>query len=95
MEHVLAMLGTGDAYFWATHSGAELDLLVMRGGKRLGFEFKYTDAPKRTRSMQVAIQDLSLERLWVVYPGAKKYDLGERISVIPLKAASQVVGGPR
>ena len=93
MEQVLATLGTGDPYFWATHSGAELDLLVMRGGKRLGFEFKYSDAPRRTRSMRVAIQDLSLERLWVVYPGAKEYDLDEKISVIPLKDVSRAVEG--
>ena len=92
LEHVLGTLGTGDPYFWATHSGAELDLLVMRGGKRLGFEFKYTDAPKRTRSMRIALEDLSLDRLWVVYPGAQEYDLDDDISVIPLTAVSGAVG---
>ncbi|UCF02432.1 MAG: hypothetical protein JSV14_01890 [Deltaproteobacteria bacterium] len=56
MEQVLGMLGSRDAYFWATHAGAELDLLVMTHGKRQGFECKYADAPGRTRSMLVAIE---------------------------------------
>jgi predicted AAA+ superfamily ATPase len=77
------MLGSRNAYFWATHAGAELDLLVMMHGKRHGFEFKYADAPGRTRSMLVAIQDLQLDRLWVVYPGDQEYTLDDKISVLP------------
>jgi predicted AAA+ superfamily ATPase len=77
------MLGSRDAYFWATHAGAELDLLVMMHGERHGFEFKYADAPGRTRSMLVAIQDLQLDRLWVVYPGDQEYTLDDKISVLP------------
>ena len=77
-------LGTRDAYFWATHSGAELDLLVFSSGRRHGFELKYSDAPKMTRSMHVALEDLQLDHLWVVYPGTRSYDLGERVSVVPL-----------
>jgi predicted AAA+ superfamily ATPase len=83
LEQVLGMLGSRNAYFWATHAGAELDLLVMVHGKRHGFEFKYADAPGRTRSMLVAIQDLQLDRLWVVYPGAQEYTLDDKIAVIP------------
>ena len=83
LEQVLGMLGSRDAYFWATHAGAELDLLVMMHGKRYGFEFKYADAPGRTRSMLVAIEDLRLDRLWVVYPGDQEYSLDDKIAVIP------------
>ena len=71
IEQIVGLLHTRDSYFWATHSGAELDLLVRRGGKQYGFEFKYTDAPGLSRSMHVAVEDLALEHLWVVYPGAK------------------------
>jgi predicted AAA+ superfamily ATPase len=83
LEQVLGMLGSRDAYFWATHAGAELDLLIMIHGKRYGFEFKYADAPGRTRSMHVAIEDLGLDRLWVVYPGEQAYTLDDKIAVIP------------
>ena len=86
LEHVIGVLNTRDAYFWATHAGAELDLLVRVAGKRYGFEFKYADAPGRSRSMHVAIQDLGLEHLWVIYPGHHEYALDEKISVIPLDA---------
>ncbi len=85
LEHVIHVLHTRDAYFWATHAGAELDLMVTIGGKRHGFEFKFTDAPGRKRSMHIAIEDLGLEHLWVVYPGDQKYTLDENISVIPLE----------
>jgi len=84
LEQVINAFKTRDVYFWATHSGAELDLLVMASGKRYGFEFKYTDAPGRSRSMHVALQDLGLEYLWVVYPGLKEYSLGDRMAVIPI-----------
>ena len=83
LEQLLGMLALRDAYFWATHAGAELDLLVMMRGKRYGFEFKYADAPGRTRSMLVAMQDVLLDRLWVVYPGDQEYRLDDKIEVIP------------
>jgi predicted AAA+ superfamily ATPase len=86
LEQVLALLETRDTYFWSTHSGAELDLLVMIGGKRHGVEFKYSDAPGRTRSMSVAVQDLNLEHLWVLYPGNQDYPLEEKISVTPVSS---------
>ena len=84
LEHVIGALKTRDAYFWATHGGAELDLLALARGKRYGFEFKYADAPGRHRSMHVAIEDLGLEHLWVIYPGQQEYALDAKISVIPL-----------
>jgi len=83
LEQLLTLIETKDNYFWSTYSGAELDLLVMIGGKRYGFEFKYSDAPGHTRSMSVAIQNLGLEHLWVVYPGNQEYPLDAKSSVIP------------
>ena len=84
VEQIAGAFDTGDVYFWATHGGAELDLLVMRGGKRYGFECRLADAPGTTRSMRVALNDLELEHLWVVYPGNEAYPLDDRISVLPV-----------
>ena len=84
LEHVINALHTRDAYFWATHAGAELDLMVTIAGKRQGFEFKYTDAPRRKRSMHIAVADLNLEHLWVVYPGDQQYPLDRKITALPL-----------
>ena len=84
VEQIAGAFDTGDVYFWATHGGAELDLLVIRGGKRYGFECKLADAPGTTRSMRVALNDLELEHLWVVYPGSEAYPLDDRISVLPV-----------
>lgn len=90
LEQVMAVFETRDAYFWATHAGAELDLLVMLGGKPYGFEFKYADAPGTTRSMHAAVQDLSLEHLWVIYPGHQEYPLDDKISVVPISAVPRI-----
>ena len=84
IEQLIACANLRSTYFWSTHGGAELDLLVIAGGKRYGFEFKYADAPGTTRSMRIAMQDLKLTHLWVVYPGDEAYDLDERISVLPV-----------
>ncbi|MGD8702249.1 MAG: ATP-binding protein [Desulfosarcina sp.] len=91
LEQVIGAFQTRDAYFWATHAGAELDLMITVAGKRHGFEFKYADAPGRNRSMHIAIGDLGLEHLWVVYPGEQKYALNEDITVIPLDLISKLV----
>ncbi len=74
----------GDLYYWRTHAGAELDLFWQARGQNWGVEFKYQDAPRLTRSMKTAVEDLKLERLWVVYPGKAAYRLTEKIHVIPL-----------
>jgi predicted AAA+ superfamily ATPase len=92
LEQVVGLLETRDTYFWATHGGAELDLLVTLGGKRYGFEFKYQDAPGRTRSMMIAREDLGLEKMWVVYPGSKQYALDAWIDVIPLPSIPRLAG---
>jgi predicted AAA+ superfamily ATPase len=90
LEHLIHVFRTRDAYFWATHAGAELDLMVTIAGKRHGFEFKYTDAPGRKRSMHIAIEDLGLEHMWIVYPGDQKYTLDDKITVIPLEEILQL-----
>jgi len=90
LEQIISVLQTRDAYFWATHAGAELDCMITLKGKRHGFEFKYADAPGRTRSMQIAIEDLGLEHMWVIYPGKQKYKLDSKITVIPLEEIQQL-----
>ena len=95
IEQIVRLLDTRDAYFWATHGGAELDLLVRVRGKHYGFEIKYADAPGPSRSMQVALHDLALEHLWVVYPGQHEYALDERITALPLDALSRLAAALR
>ena len=90
LEEVLCRLKADqDAYFYKTHGGAELDLLIMRGGKRYGFEFKFQDAPRPTKSMHGVLDDLRLDRLFVVYPGSKSYALDERIATMPLDSVKE------
>ncbi len=85
IEQVLQIIRPPQAYFWATHSGAELDLLFFYGGKRYGVEVKFSEAPEITRSMKTALNDLDLTHLWVVCPGTETYQVSEQISVMPLK----------
>ena len=73
-----------DVFFWATQGGAELDLLLLKEGKRLGFEFKFNDAPGLTKSMHVALQDLALDHLTVLHPGSGTYQLSEKITATGL-----------
>lgn len=85
LEHAVGLLNAErDAYFWGTHGGAELDLLISRGGAKYGFEFKFTDAPATTKSMRVAMTDLNLKRLFVVYPGDRRFELDDNIIALPL-----------
>ena len=72
------------AFFWATHAGAELDLYLLKDGRKLGVEFKRSDAPSLTSSMRIALADLELDQLIVVYPGPLAYPLTDRIIVQPL-----------
>jgi hypothetical protein len=84
LEQAIQLIKPADAYFWATHSGAELDLFFIKNGKRYGIEFKCNEAPRVSKSMRVAINDLSLSHLWIVYPGKDAYPVDTNISVIPL-----------
>lgn len=86
LEEVIRSLHTDpeDCYFWATHQQAELDLLICQGSEKHGFEFKYSDAPRLTRSMHIALADLNLTSLTVIYPGQVDYPLSDRIKVCGL-----------
>jgi len=84
IEEVLTAVQPDDAYFWATYQGAELDLLLFKNGRRLGVEVKKMDAPTLTPSMRIALEDLNLEQLVVLYPGPKAYTLAERVRVLPI-----------
>ena len=90
IEQVLRILRPNEAYFWATHSTAELDLLFFANGKRYGVEVKFSEAPEVTRSMHIALQDLELEHLWVIYPGKRSYPVQERITVWPLQSVANL-----
>ena len=79
-----------ELYFWQTHAGAELDLFWQHKGKNWGVEFKYSDAPRKTKSMEIALRDLALAHLWIVYPGKKYYKLGKKLSAIPLSEIKDV-----
>jgi len=84
IQEVLDTLGLGysDAWFWAVHSGAELDLLVRKGRKVLGFEFKRSTAPRLTTSMRTALEDLGLTHLYVVHAGEHDFPMAKRISAL-------------
>jgi predicted AAA+ superfamily ATPase len=84
IEEVLKVVNADEVYFWGTHSGAELDLLIFKDGQRLGVECKHSDAPRLTPSMRAALADLRLDRLLVFYPGDRPYPLAERVHVLPL-----------
>ncbi len=84
VEETIKAFEPEQAYFWATHQGAELDLLLELRGKRYGVECKRADAPSLTRSMSIALDDLRLERLAVVYPGPRRYAIADRIEAVPL-----------
>jgi predicted AAA+ superfamily ATPase len=84
IEEALKALQPHQAYFWATYQGAELDLLVFRNGRRIGIEAKRADAPTLTASMRIALADLRLDRILVLYPGSARYPLAERVAVMPV-----------
>lgn len=91
LEQVLEVIKPPQAYFWSTHSGAEIDLLFFMNGKRYGIEFKFNEAPKITKSMHQVIKDLSLDKLRVVYPGNQYYPVSDTISVCPLEQLEEII----
>lgn len=91
VEQVMRLFSSRDVYYWAAHGGPELDLLVMRKGRRIGFEFKFADAPRMTSIAQQTVNDLQLDKLWVVYPGDTRYKLGENTEALPLNSVTDVL----
>ena len=86
MQEVIARVGAraDECFFWATHNGAELDLLLVRGNLRLGFEFKLSEAPRPTQSMRVAQADLALDQLYVIHAGERTWEMAPGIRAVPL-----------
>lgn len=83
IEEFLRRFGADEFYFWATHSGAEMDLVLRKGDRLYGVECKRADAPRLTPSIRHALDDLGLERIWVVYPGERPYRIAERVEALP------------
>lgn len=92
IEEAIRVVSPDEAYFWATHNGAELDLLLVKNGRRIGIECKRTDAPRLTTSMRTSLTDLELDRLVVVYPGIRRYSLTEGVEVLPLVELASLSG---
>lgn len=84
VEQILVGGSFDGSWFWATHQGAEMDLVLQRDSRLTGVEIKRADAPKMTPSIRTALTDLELERVAIVYPGAKRYSLAEEVEVVPL-----------
>jgi predicted AAA+ superfamily ATPase len=91
LEEILARVSERDVSFWSTHAGAELDFVWRRGHRLIGFEAKWGDAPAMTKSMHIALEDLGLEALFVVYPGPKRYALAKRVQVLPIEDLPSVL----
>ena len=92
IEELIKATLPDETYFWGTHSGAELDLLLLKDGKRIGVECKRMDAPRLTPSMHIAMEDLQLDRLLVIYPGPHSYPLANDIKTVPLKNLAEKPG---
>jgi hypothetical protein len=90
LEQIFQTLRPVDAFFWATHNGAEIDLFFLHRGQRYGVEVKFSEAPTVTRSMRIALQDLSLHHLWIIYPGRHRYLAHEQITVWPLREVADL-----
>ncbi len=93
IETVINVASHSEAYFWGTHGGAELDLLLLNEGRRLGVECKRMDAPRLTKSIRIAIQDLNLDHLVIIYPGTRAYPLNDHVTVVPLEHIVQGADG--
>ena len=89
IEQVLATEPHDGAWFWATNQGAEIDLVLRRGDRLLGIECKRADAPKLTPSIRIALEELGLERIAVIYPGAKRYPLAAGVEAVPLTTLAE------
>lgn len=91
IEQALQTVRPSEAYFWATHNGAEIDLFFISRGRRYGIEAKFNEAPQITRSMENSFDTLGLTHLWIVYPGVKSYDFHKKISVCPIDSIPEII----
>jgi len=93
IEEVLKAVAPDEAYYWATHSGAELDLMLLKDGRRLGVECKRVDGPHLTRSMHAALEDLELEKIIVIYPGNLSFPISDRVTALPISELGRAEPG--
>ncbi|MCA1766265.1 MAG: ATP-binding protein [Desulfobulbaceae bacterium] len=89
IEQVLMAEPHDEAWFWATHQGAEIDLILRHGQELFGIEIKRTDTPRLTPSIRIALDDLGLKRVLVVYPGNKRFPLADRVEAVPLRTLAE------
>ena len=90
IEEVLAQFKPEQAWFYGVHAGSELDLMFMHQGRRIGVEIKREDAPAMTKSMHVALADLDLHKLYVIYPGTRRYALDPKVECVPLRMLAEL-----
>ncbi|QQS39683.1 MAG: ATP-binding protein [Acidobacteriota bacterium] len=84
IEQVLSIVEHQETYFWATHQGAEIDLMLVRGNRKLGIECKRADAPQINKSIRIALKDLDLEHLFIIYPGNTRFPLSDHVTAVPI-----------
>jgi hypothetical protein len=91
LEQAFRALNLKESFFWATHNGAEIDLLFFHRGHSYGIEVKFNEAPRVTRSMRIAQEELGLDHLWIIYPGEHRFPVDKKISVWPLKDIGELI----
>lgn len=98
IEEAISAIQPDESWFWATHNGAELDLLLIKNGRRIGIECKRADAPRITPSIKIALNDLELDQILILYPGNRRYPLAEGVETVPLSEIhllAEELGGER
>jgi len=83
IEEIMRSVEPHDVYYWATHQGAEIDLVFFKGGRMYGVEIKRQDAPTMTKSIQTALECLDIEHIAVIYPGKRRYSIHKKVDVVP------------
>ncbi len=91
LEQLLMLLEPREAWFWATHEGAEIDLITTINSQRVAFEVKRTDQPRMTPSIRSALRDLELDHAYVVHAGNERFTIAERVTAVP--AADLLIAG--
>ncbi|MCB9748289.1 MAG: ATP-binding protein [Candidatus Omnitrophica bacterium] len=90
IEEIIRSVEPHDVYYWATHQGAEIDLVFFKGGRMYGIEVKRADAPTMTKSIETALECLDIERIAVIYPGKRRYSIHKKVDVVPF---DEIKGG--
>ena len=93
IEEIMKVIEPDESYYWATHNGAELDLFMLKDGRRIGVECKRVDAPRLTPSMRTALEDLELEKIFVIYPGTLAFPIADRVTALPVSELGNINPG--